>query len=297
MTVSVEKENIEGDGSVASVVDRPGDMLRLAREAKGMSLADVAERTRISTRQLEAVERSDFAALPGLPYAVGFSRAYARAVGADEVAISRLVREEIGAHGPGDPYQMFEPADPARVPPRWLAVIAAVLAVLLAIGYGVWRAQINSPPTDTELSGDTTAAPVVAGPAPTARAVNAPATTGGPVVLTATSDVWLRIYDQTGTRLLEKQMKQGESYTVPATANNPMILTGRPDALAVTVAGRTVPPLGPPEKTIADVPISASALLARGTAPAITQPPGSAQTAVQPTPSSAVPENSAAAVR
>ncbi len=47
------------------------------------------------------------------------------------------------------------------------------------------------------------------------------------------------------------------------TARDPMILTGRPDALSVTVGGQAIPPLGSPEKTISDVPVSASALLAR----------------------------------
>jgi cytoskeleton protein RodZ len=130
----------------------------------------------------------------------------------------------------------------------------------------------------------------------TPRTINAPAVASA-VVLTATSDVWLRIYDQTGERLLEKEMKQGESFTVPPAANNPMILTGRPDALAVTVAGKAVPPLGPPEKTIADVPISASALLARGAAPAPTPPPAQRQSVPAATAPLAQPDNSAVADR
>ncbi|HEX7783827.1 MAG TPA: DUF4115 domain-containing protein, partial [Sphingobium sp.] len=101
-----------------------------------------------------------------------------------------------------------------------------------------------------------------------ARAAAArPAAAEGPVVLTATDTIWLRIYDQAGERLLEKQMAKGESFTVPPGANNPMILTGRPDALAVTVGGRPVPPLGTAVRTISDFPISAAALLARPPVP------------------------------
>ena len=37
----------------------PGAKLRAAREAQGLSLQDVATRTRIAQRQLEAVERGD----------------------------------------------------------------------------------------------------------------------------------------------------------------------------------------------------------------------------------------------
>nr|WP_245988041.1 helix-turn-helix domain-containing protein [Sphingobium fluviale] len=248
------------------IPDRPGDILRAAREERGMTLAQVAEVTRIAQRQLEAIERSDFAALPGTPYAVGFARAYARAVGADEVEIARGVREELGAADPTDRYEMFEPVDPARIPPRKLAWTAAILALVLATAYAVWRAQFFTASTDQEVSDLANRASeqaaseqrqAQAGPVTPLPLVN------GPVVLTAQQDVWLRIYDAAGVRLLEKQMLKGESYTVPAQANNPMILTGRPDALAVTVGGKPVAPLGPPEKTIADVPISAAALLAR----------------------------------
>jgi len=253
------------DGEVQqekAAADRPGTLLRRAREARGMSLADVAEVTRIAQRQLDAIERSDFGALPGTPYAVGFARAYARAVGADEVEIARGVREELGALGEVDRYEAFEPIDPARIPPRWLAWVAAAVAILLAVAYGVWRTQFFTASTDEEIS-DLNNRATAAQPPVVSPTVETPATPAGPVVLTATSDVWLRIYDQSGERLFEKQMGKGESYTVPPEANNPMILTGRPDAIAVTVGGKPVPPLGAPEKTIADVPISAAALLSR----------------------------------
>lgn len=243
--------------------DRPGDILRAAREERGMTIAQVAEVTRIAQRQLEAIERSDFASLPGTPYAVGFARAYARAVGADEVDIARGVREELGAADPADRYEMFEPVDPARIPPRKLAWASALLALILGTFYAVWRTQFFSASTDQEVSDLANRASEQATQARGPAAPAPPPLATGPVMLTARQDVWLRIYDAAGVRLLEKQMKQGESYTVPAQANNPMILTGRPDALAVTVGGKPVAPLGPPERTIADVPISAAALLAR----------------------------------
>lgn len=266
--MAMDQEFSEGE-SASLPLDRPGDILRRAREAKKLSIEAVAEATRIPIRQLQAVERNDFASLPGTPYAVGFARAYARAVGADEVEIARGVRIELGTVGPGERYEMFEPVDPARVPPRWLAWTAAGIALLLAIGYGVWRAHFFSDPNEAQPAQAVTVAQSNVAPGMSAPTPSVPRLDTGPVVLTALQDVWLRIYDQNGERLLEKQMAKGESYTVPRDAANPMILTGRPDALGVTVGGKAVPPLGPPERTIADVPISAAALLAR---PAPLQP-------------------------
>jgi len=75
--------------------------------------------------------------------------------------------------------------------------------------------------------------------------------------------VWLKIYDADGERLIENQMAAGDQYTVPGDANDPQILTGRPDALTVTIDGKSVPALGTAERTIKDVGVSAAALLAR----------------------------------
>ena len=65
-----------------------GSRLRRAREAAGLGVAALAAQTRISQRQIEAIEAGDFGALPGRTYAVGFSRSLARAVGLDEAEVA-----------------------------------------------------------------------------------------------------------------------------------------------------------------------------------------------------------------
>lgn len=270
----------------------PGAKLRVAREAQGLSMQDVATRTRIAQRQLEAIERDDYSALPGIPYAVGFARAYARTVGLDEVEIAADVRNavhnsELGANR----YEAFEPADPARVPSRALAWTTAAIVIILIAGFAVWRTQLLTPPTGTEIAAQQDAKPAtVAKPAGAARPAAPVVRT---VVFTANDDVWLRIYDEAGERLKDGLMKKGESFTLPANARNPMILTGRPQALTVTVGGKPVAALGAPDRTISDVPVSAEALLTRA-APAI---PGSVPAAAPaPQPASTQPASGAAAV-
>jgi cytoskeletal protein RodZ len=244
-----------------------GTQLRAARDAAGLNLADIAAKTRIPQRHLEAIERDDFNALPSPTYSIGFARAYARAVDTDEVAIAAAVRAQLDQGGrERHEYQAFEPADPARVPPRMLAWTAAIVALLIIGGYALWRSAwrggADTPPA-VATSATTTPPPAAkVGPAPTPTPAN------GPVVLTATDLVWLRISDATGKRLFEKEMAAGETYTVPADANGPTIMTGRPNALRVTVGGVEVPPLGEPERRIKGVGISAEALRARTTTPA-----------------------------
>lgn len=60
-----------------------GARLREAREKRGVSLRQIASRTRISVMSLEALERSDLARLPGGIFTRAFIRAYAQEVGLD----------------------------------------------------------------------------------------------------------------------------------------------------------------------------------------------------------------------
>jgi cytoskeleton protein RodZ len=260
----------EGEEAEAGLFPQSvGERLRILRESAKLDLNDIATRTRIPLRHLEAIERADYGSLPSQTYAMGFTRSYARALGADDVPLIASLREELGREDPALRGKLpYEPADPSRVPSRLLAWTFAALALLLAIGYGVWRTQYYGADDVTPIASETAGEAAPADGVPAAgnnMASSAPAAAPmtGDVVLTATAPVWLRIYDATKTRLLEKEMAAGESFTVPANANNPQILTGRPDALKVTVGGREVAPLGTAEKAIKDVGISAAALAAR----------------------------------
>lgn len=61
-----------------------GEKLREAREARGYSLREVADQTRISVRHLEAIEADDYKPLPGGVFNKGFIKAFARFVGVNE---------------------------------------------------------------------------------------------------------------------------------------------------------------------------------------------------------------------
>lgn len=244
-----------------------GARLRAHREKLGLSLADLAAKTRVPTRHLESIERSEFDALPGQTYTLGFARSYARAIELDPVEIGNSLRAELadsGHEGYQAPIQNYEPADPARVPSKTLAWTAAGIAAVLLAGYAIFR---------TMTFGDVATAPVAKAPQATVSA-NAPsgapnANAGdGTVVLTATDNVWVKVYDAEQKRLYEKEMVSGDSFTVPPGANRPMIVTGRPQALNIKVNGKPVPPLGAADVTIADVEISADKLLSRAPDPA-----------------------------
>lgn len=263
---------MDGD-STTGTPRTAGMMLRSAREAQGLTLSDIAQRTRIPLRHLEAVEDGKFQALPSITYAMGFGRAYARAVGVDETEVARALRSELATnYQRPEPLQDLEPIDMRRGPSPSVVVIAAAIAIVLLLGVGLYFGtslfRHDDPVTApaATVAGDLgmlppTATPATGNTAPVAPPVPAG---GGQVTLTATGPAWVRIFDDTGT-LVNKEMAAGERYDVPMTAKNPQIRTGRPDLITVTVNGSNVPPLGTAERAVT-VGISAEALRNRGSA-------------------------------
>jgi cytoskeleton protein RodZ len=252
------------DTLVAPQAGGIGEELRAAREAQGLSIDQVAAETRIPARHLSAIEAEDFAALPARTYAIGFTRTYARSVGLDSTAMAERVRAELDAQEPQPQHRpaTFEPGDPARVPSRGLVWLVVAALVLLLVGGFFFMRTLFAPaaqlPSLIEAETGTPAeAPGAA--APPAATAPEPA---GPVVFTAREEAWVRFYTPQGT-LSERLLAPGESYTVPADAEQPMLRTGRPDALRITIGGREVPPLSQEQRVMSDVPVSAEALRAR----------------------------------
>ncbi|UVO51447.1 DUF4115 domain-containing protein [Sphingomonas sp. SUN019] len=248
-----------------------GERLRAKREALGLSLAEVAARTRVPLRHLEAIEAADFAGLPSATYAVGFVRAYARAVDEDEIVLARDVRAEVArVQRPTPRYEPYEIADPSRVPSRGLMIVAAGIAIAVLVLAGLWLATGFG--RDGQNAGTAVVAiPVPAAPAPVASPTPAG---GGQVALTATDELWMEVYESDGKRLFTGTMRAGQTFDVPPDAKDPMINIGRPDKLSVTLNGSKVAPLGTGERAIKDVRIGAAALTARasGTSAPVAEP-------------------------
>lgn len=252
-----------GHHDAAPLSGRAGDVLRQAREALGLTLADIGARTRIPLRHLQAIETSDYSELPSATYAVGFAKAYARSVGADEIAIARQVRGDVADMGPRRPlYEPYEIVDQTRVPPRGLVIVglgvALAILIVIAVWFGTGWFRGGQGAATTVAAGPTVSAPV---PEPTRIARPNPA--GGQVTLTATDEVWLEVYDADGKRLRTGTMKAGDRFDVPRDAKDPKINVGRPDKLTVTLNGSAAPPLGDGARPIKGIGVSAAAVAAR----------------------------------
>lgn len=243
-----------------------GEKLRAAREAQGLELSEIAARTRIPQRHLEAIELGNFSGLPSITYAIGFAKSYARAVEMDEVAIARELRGELNiTPDRSAPIPAYQTDDASRVPPSWLAWAGGIVALLVLVGVVLWygtnllRGSAPPPETITLAEGTSAGAPGDTLPGNTA----APVAAGGQVSLIALDKVWIRVTDATGERLVEKELGAGERYDVPLGADRPKLRTAGPEKLQVTINGSNVDPLGRPGQSV-DVEVDAAALQARG---------------------------------
>jgi cytoskeletal protein RodZ len=91
-TVSSHRSSPDGDGAEL-------DLARF-RKSSGVSLSQIAERTKISSRFLEAIEGEQFDQLPGGIFSTSYLRQYAKAIGYDEEALVAFYNQKMNPSEP-----------------------------------------------------------------------------------------------------------------------------------------------------------------------------------------------------
>lgn len=242
-----------------------GEALRQAREAAGLTLAEVAERTKVRPGILASIESDDHDRLPALTYSLGFVKAYARTVGMDPVATAERYRLESRKVDPVPTQVDLQPLEARRLPSARLVAATAALIALLVAGFWAWGAGWLTGTPPAEPSDVAATAPADVRPAePEAEETAAPATDPvAPVTVTAREEVWLRISDGTETFFMGT-MTAGQSMALPA-GRAWQLRTGRAGALEVKVGGTTIPPLGGPAEQVRNLSLKPEDLRARQT--------------------------------
>ncbi|MGH8663688.1 MAG: helix-turn-helix domain-containing protein, partial [Burkholderiales bacterium] len=133
-------------GADAALAATPGAALATAREANGLSIAQVAEQMRISPRQVEAIEADRYGELPGAVFVRGFVRNYARVLKLDPVPLLHALEPALGGDVPLRAHEIAGtlPETTRRGHGRlWLGVIVVVVAAAaLAAAYEWWRGRV-----------------------------------------------------------------------------------------------------------------------------------------------------------
>jgi transcriptional regulator with XRE-family HTH domain len=257
-----------------------GEALRQAREAAGLTLAQVAERTKVRPGILSEIEADDHDKLPALTYSLGFVKAYARTVGLDPAEAAERYRVESQKGDPVPTMVDLLPLEEKRLPSPALVAGSVALLLLLLGGFWAWGAGWLTPAAppvpETPVAMAEAATPSDADPsaAPAGDPAAPAADPAAAVTLTAKEEVWLRISDGQET-LFMGTMSKGQTMTLPQ-GRAWTLRTGRAGALDVKVGATAIPPLGGPAEQVRNLSLKPADLLARpatgGLAPATPAP-------------------------
>lgn len=245
-----------------------GERLREARERQKVSLHAIAEKTNISVRFLDAIEKNQFDKLPGGIFTRGFIRSYAMQVGLDpDAAVTQFLSDEPGAR---------EEIDDGPVGNRaglgialMLAAGVVVVGLMLGLVYlfapdwlGI-RSAAPVAPTETtamaaavEQSAGAPSTPLAAGSGPVAASAPSPGTPPAIpevaaaetpkaplyLVLQPSGKCWVQV-SADGQMRVARELAAGETVTIEA-AERLQIVVGDAGSLAYELNGRSGKPLG-----------------------------------------------------
>jgi len=229
-----------------------GARLRAARERRGLTMLQAAEKLHVEPRVLESLESEQFGTLGADVYVRGHLRRYADLVGESARELQDLYATVAPSTRP----------DLTRIPHRErptesqrLAVPALTTVIVLALAGVLWWAltlpgakpqPLPPPPelspapvTAASEAAPAAAAPAGAVPAPAAAAAaSAPAGKGGQTLtLKFSADSWVQVADAHGRVLLDGLQPPGASRSVSGTAPLRVVLGNAP-AVALEVNGK-----------------------------------------------------------
>lgn len=184
---------------VVEILPSAGEQLRCAREAKGMSVAEVAQSLMLAPRQVEAIEGDDWAKLPGETFVRGFIRNYARLLKLDGDALLRRKSEQAAEAAAVVPNIELPQALAAEIPQAGHAkkrdkatiLAAGSMVVVALLVYFLLPENLFAPSADKKAADDSAKpsmlapTPVPAGEALAAPPAVAPANAGDTVPATA----------------------------------------------------------------------------------------------------------------
>jgi cytoskeletal protein RodZ len=225
-----------------------GDTLADARRQAGLTVTQVADRTRIRETIIRGIEQDDFSACGGDFYARGHIRSIASVVGTDPVP---LIREYDEAHGAPEAMRaadVFEPSTPLRIKERrslnWS--VAMILALLVIIGYGAYHLVSSSSSSHGKAAAALAAptrhpTPRPSSPSPTPTRT-APASNDVIIHLTAVEDCWVYLTsDQGNNTIYSGVVPAGSTQTWKETQDVSLRL-GNPAGVVLTVNGKKQSP-------------------------------------------------------
>ena len=230
-----------------------GEEFRSAREARGVTLSEVAEQIHIRSVYLNAIENEEWSAIGAPVYVRGFIRTYARFLGLD-------AEDAVGRFNEAAPAERLTSTASVSLDERegsglsiW-AVLGALVALALVgfVAYEYWQyvqgggktpvaAASAAPQPGAAASGSQTLAPGASG-SPSAEPSATPASTARhQIAIRLTQRSWLRVSID-GSTQLEGIYPAGTSRTFTGSVAD--VRAGNAGGVTVALNGRPPVPMG-----------------------------------------------------
>jgi cytoskeleton protein RodZ len=236
-----------------------GARLRAAREKRGLTPLQAAERLHLDLRVVQALEAEEFTALGADVYVRGHLRRYAEAVGESPAQLQQLY--SAGPHAVRPDLTRIPRGEPEQRGSRLL-----LPAVLVVVGFAVagllwWLLTLPGEkahplPPDRPAAADAARAAGVAAPAADAgtapvgaesappTSLRAPVSAGSAraqLDLTFSAPSWVEVSDGEGRHLLHGLMEAGSTRTLTGTAPL-LVVLGNAPAVSLRLNGAPVTP-------------------------------------------------------
>lgn len=237
-----------------------GQDLKREREARGITLREISDSTRIGLRYLEALEGDHLELIPRQFFLRAILRSYAKAVGLDEGEVLKRY-DDIAQFS-----EQLEYKESGSVPPAapraglrgWArALIAGGTLVAAAVSLYIFvfsprRTGAKLPETMREPAAvKSLPVPIVPPAAP--QAAEPPAAPAGGLKLEASfsEETWLRVYAD-GARVWDGIKRAGDTLEVKA-EREIVVNSGNAGGMAFSLNGQPARPLGPHGAVMTDI--------------------------------------------
>ena len=226
-----------------------GEQFRAAREARGLSLSEVAEQIRIRSVYLGEIEAENWGAIGAPVYVRGFLRTYARFLGLDaEEAVAEFnktspapaVSENIGLSNTS---VRADTAPRTLSPLLWVAsAVAVVLIGFVIYNYVALRSTAGRTGTPAAVSSVAPASPGLPSNSPSPAASSSPVSAlSRTLQVNVLSGSWLRVTVDGSVRI-EGTFPKGTTKLFHG--RTAMLRVGNAGGVDVVVNGKHVGPLG-----------------------------------------------------
>lgn len=224
-----------------------GAAVASAREASGLSVREVSERTRIRGSVVEAIERDDFSMCGGDVYAKGHLRSIGKAVGADAGPWISEYDRQFGSAAP-TATEVFESETFTPVKIRRGVNWSVIMAAALVVAVGLVVVQVTTSSDQPSRAPATVAQPE---PTPSETPSSEPSEDPTEVAQAETQDVtvriatvadgasWVQVSRADGTVVFSDTLSSGQSKTFRDDKRLDLVI-GNAAGVELTVNGQDI---------------------------------------------------------